>query len=119
MAYRVRNADGELLFPNLLELERAYVQGLVEDDDDVQETGHTTWRKAGSFPVLVRARQSHRGQPLGDQVIWALGAIILAILTFYWLLKADWAKAVPAALLVCAVLFRVSSRAFKKPKSTR
>ena len=52
MKYTVRSPDGELTFHSFREMEKAYWDGLVDPDDEVQEEGASLWRKAGSFAVL-------------------------------------------------------------------
>ena len=61
MRYRVRTPEGELGYPSQEDLVRAYSQGLVGPEDEVLEQGHTTWRKAASLPVLVRAQPKPSG----------------------------------------------------------
>ncbi len=58
MRYRVRTPEGELEYPSLRDVEQAYVQGLVDPQDEVLEEGSTLWRKAESLPTLARARRT-------------------------------------------------------------
>jgi hypothetical protein len=76
MAYRVRNEHGELRFDTFEHLRDAYLQHLVEPDDEVLENGSQTWRKAGSFPALVRALEA-RPTALGREARWYLLALVL------------------------------------------
>ncbi len=55
MPYRVRSPDGELDFPHLADIAQAYAAGLVDPDDEVQEVGSNTWRKASTLPALANA----------------------------------------------------------------
>lgn len=56
MAYRVRTPDGELTFASLYDIERAYAQGLVDENDEIREDGSEVWRKAGAIPAIRQAR---------------------------------------------------------------
>jgi hypothetical protein len=76
MAYRVRNEHGELRFDTFEHLRDAYLHHLVEPDDEVLENGSETWRKAGSFPALVRAFEA-RPTALRREARWYLLALAL------------------------------------------
>ena len=80
MAYRVRTPDGELMFPSLGDIERAYVQGLVDPDDEVREDGAEKWRKASSFPVLAQARRPQANKDSRSQTLTVLGAVAVGVL---------------------------------------
>lgn len=58
MTYRVRNEDGELRFATFDDLREAYIQQLVGPNDEVLESESSTWRKASSYPMLVRALET-------------------------------------------------------------
>ncbi|HZA13657.1 MAG TPA: hypothetical protein VE618_04150 [Myxococcaceae bacterium] len=76
MSYRVRNEDGELRFNTFEELRDAYLNQLVGPDDEVLENGSTAWRKAGSFPTLVRALEA-RPTALQREGRWYVLAVLL------------------------------------------
>ena len=76
MSYRVRNEHGELRFETFDDLRDAYLQRLVESDDEVLENGSTTWRKAGSFPTLARALDA-RPTALQREARWYVLAVVL------------------------------------------
>ncbi len=60
--------------------------GLIEPEDELLEEGKTMWRKANTFPLLVRARRSGDQVWLGTWFAWVLigvvgGTISLVLLT--------------------------------------
>ena len=120
MPYRVRTADGELSFPSLGDVERAYAMGLVGPEDEVREDGAGTWRKAGSLPVLARSRAHAR--PTGRstaQHLPILVAVGLSLLALYLILREDPGMRLLGAglaLVVAGLLMRVTSRAFGRGK---
>ncbi|MCE9667036.1 hypothetical protein LY474_04335 [Myxococcus stipitatus] len=117
MRYVVRTPDGELTYPSLLDVERAYVQGLVDPDDEVREEDSAHWRKAGSLPVLARARRpgsgmASRGQWLPVAAVVLLGAVALSLV-----LRDSWRfriLGIVLALVASSMLTRVTYKAFKR-----
>ena len=114
MAYRVRNPDGELQFASLYDIERAFAQGLVDENDEVQEDGSTTWRKAGAIPALRQARpSSSKATPL-----WRTPAVLLplggALLALGLIAQGYWLAAIAVVVLASAAVTRVTYKAFKK-----
>lgn len=88
MKFRVRPKDGtgELEYSSFGQVEQAWLLGLIEPDDELLEEGKTTWRKANSFPLLVRARRSGDQVWLGTWFAWVVlgvtfGTIALILLT--------------------------------------
>lgn len=57
MGYRVRNEHGELRFGSFDELREAYVHSMVGPEDEIQEDGSTSWRRANQLPQLVRSAE--------------------------------------------------------------
>lgn len=86
MPYRVRTPDGELTFPSLADISQAYTAGLVGPEDEVQEEGTSTWRKAGTLPVLAgtrsQARATGRAQARGILVLAVLGVLAFYLMFF-------------------------------------
>ncbi|MCL2011736.1 MAG: hypothetical protein FWG75_02960 [Cystobacterineae bacterium] len=80
MKYRVRTPDGELSYPSILELTKAYLIGLVEPMDEVQREGEVKWRKAASIPQLAQAKKPPRSFWADKQMRWALGLATLGAL---------------------------------------
>lgn len=120
MPYHVRTPDGELMYPTLADIERAYVQGLVDPDDEVREVGAEKWRKASSLPVLARA-QRPTAKAGRAQALTVLAAVVVGVLALGLLIGgSSWnvrLLGIALALVVSALLSRVTFKAFKKPPS--
>ncbi|AFE06279.1 hypothetical protein COCOR_05251 [Corallococcus coralloides DSM 2259] len=120
MAYRVRSPDGELMFPSLGDIERAYLQGLVDPDDEVREDGAEKWRKASSLPALARAKRPH-GQDTSKraQTLTVVGAVAVGVLALVLLFTGtNWnvrMMGIALALVVSGLLTRVTFKAYKRP----
>ncbi|MFB1479669.1 hypothetical protein [Corallococcus sp. RDP092CA] len=119
MAYRVRTPDGELMFPSLGDIERAYVQGLVEPDDEVREEGAELWRKASSLPALARARPQATDTARRAQTLTVAGAVAVGVLALVLLFTGtSWnirMLGIALALVVSGMLTRVTFKAYKRP----
>jgi hypothetical protein len=118
MKYVVRTPDGELVYPSLLDVERAYLQGLVDPDDEVREEGSTLWRKAGSLPTLARARRASSGAARRGQVLTVVGVVLLGALALSLLFRDAWNLRLLGIVLALAssfMLTRVTLKAFKRP----
>jgi hypothetical protein len=121
MPYHVRTADGELAFPSLADVERAYSLGLVGPEDEVREDGAQAWRKAGSLPVLARSRAAARPAAgrRAAQHLPILVAVALSLLALWLILREDPGMRLLGAglaLVVAGLLMRVTSRAFGRGK---
>ncbi|QSQ16400.1 hypothetical protein [Myxococcus landrumensis] len=120
MRYVVRTPDGELTYPSLGDVERAYTQGLVDPDDEVREESSELWRKAGSLPVLARARRPSAGLAARGQWLAVAGSVALGVLALTLVLKDSWSLRIVGivlALVVSSILTRVTFKAFKHPPS--
>jgi hypothetical protein len=118
MRYVVRTPEGELVYPSLLDVERAYVQGLVDPDDEVREESASTWRKAGSLPTLARARRTSSGVAARGQALMVLGVVLLGAFALSLLFRESWNLrlfGIVLALLASFMLTRVTFKAFKRP----
>ena len=117
MKYTVRNKDGELTYGSMDEVKTAYVIGLIEAEDEVLEEGATLWRKAGGISLLVTARKVNvdRGQS-NQQMYWAIGALVLAIFTFYCVVKGYWLLSGLLGFAVVSMMFRVTVLASTRKK---
>ncbi|RKG92554.1 hypothetical protein [Corallococcus terminator] len=119
MAYRVRTPDGELMFPSLGDIERAYVQGLVDPDDEVREDGTEKWRKASSLPVLARARKPQGTLASRSQTLTVVGAVALGVFALVLMITGKEPEirmmGIALALVVSAMLMRVTFKAYKRP----
>jgi hypothetical protein len=102
MKYTVRSRDsngeliGELKYESFGQIEQAWLMGLVEPSDEILEDGHTKWRRADSFPLLVNSRRSGEQVWVGTWFVWIL--IIVAGAT--WALEQFREKNYPVALTV-------------------
>lgn len=121
MAYRVRTPDGELVFPSLGDIERAYVQGLVDPDDEVREDGAEKWRKASSLPVLAQAKKPQSGKAARAQTFTVLGAVTLGVGALLVMVLGRTPEVrmmgIALALVVSGILMRVTFKAYKRPPS--
>lgn len=119
MAYRVRSPDGELMFPSLGDIERAYVQGLVDPDDEIREDGTEKWRKASSLPVLAQARKPRTLKDSRSQTLTVLGAVAVGLLALGLIILGNsWnvrMMGIALALVVSGLLTRVTFKAYKRP----
>ncbi|NMO21194.1 hypothetical protein HPC49_20615 [Pyxidicoccus fallax] len=118
MKYVVRTPDGELVYPSLLDVERAYLQGLVDPDDEVREESATTWRKAGSLPTLAQARRASTGAAQRGQMLTVVGVVLLGALALSLLFRDTWNLRLLGIVLALAASFmltRVTFKAFKRP----
>jgi len=116
MRYTVRTPEGELTFNSFGEVERAWLQGLVEPDDEIREEGSTKWRKASTVPLLVQARR--RGDAVwgGTQPAWIVIAIILASAALYSIAKGHMLIGLIVAFGLALLLTRVTYKAFKRSR---
>lgn len=118
MPYRVRTPDGELDFPHLADIAQAYAAGLVEPDDEVQEVGSNTWRKARTLPALVNATAQARKK---DNTTYrdVLIAVVLAAVSFYLLIfregQASKGIGFMVAFLLAFQMRRLITQAWRKP----
>jgi hypothetical protein len=120
MRYVVRTPDGELVYPSLLDVEQAYLQGLVDPEDEVREEDSSKWRKAGSLPTLVQARRASTGAAQRGQALMVLGVVLLGGLALSLLFRDSWNLrlfGIVLALMASFLLTRVTFKAFKRPSS--
>jgi hypothetical protein len=118
MRYRVRTPEGELEYSSLRDVEQAYLQGLVDPQDEVLEEGGTLWRKAESLPSLVRARRA-QSTALGQSQTLSVGAVValgvVALYLYFTGRNVLWALGI--ALLIVPLLTRLMIKAFRRPPS--
>jgi hypothetical protein len=115
MHYTVRTKDGSLTYSSMGEVEKAYRSGLIEPEDEVQEEGTTAWRKAGAIPVLANQRRGLAGVSMSAQ-LWTVGALFMAAMALYCLVKGKVVIGLVGALVVSFVLSRVTYKAFRGRK---
>lgn len=116
MRYTVRTQEGELTFNSFGEVERAFLQGLVEPQDEIREEGSSTWRKASSLPLLVQARR--RGDAVwgGTQAAWIMIAVIFGSIALYMIAKGQIAIGLGLVVVLSLLLTRVTYKAFKRTR---
>lgn len=112
MRYRVRTPEGELEYENLLEVERAYVSGLVEPEDEVLEEGGTLWRKAATIPALVRARST--GVRSNSQLLSIVFAAVAGLFALLLLKMGYGLWALAPALIAASMAGRVTYKTFNR-----
>ncbi len=119
MAFRVRTPDGELSYPTLLEVERAFHLGLVDPEDEVVDEATGAVYRAREHPSLSpppprRFWHNRAAQPARMAVALALAlAALLAGATQQWWL------ALPAAVVAAVVTVQVAVTAQAHPRATK
>jgi hypothetical protein len=116
MRYTVRTPEGELTFGSFGEVERAWLQGLVEPDDEIREEGSSKWRKASSLPTLVQARRRGDAAWGGTQSAWLVILIVLASAALYLIAKGHTWSGLTLAFALALLLTRVTYKAFKRSR---
>jgi len=116
MRYTVRTQEGELTFNSFGEVERAFLQGLVEPHDEIREEGSSAWRKASTIPLLVQARR--RGDAVwgGTQAAWIMIAVIFGSIALYMIARGRIAIGLGLVVVLSLLLTRVTYRAFKRTR---
>lgn len=116
MRYRVKSPEGELVYASFLEVEKAYLDGLVGPEDEVMEEGAQKWRRAKTIPNLVHARR--RGNQVwgGTQMIWVMVAAVFGSVALRLMLKGHPIYGLVLGFAVGSLLTTVTYRAFKRTK---
>jgi hypothetical protein len=117
--YKVRSKGGELEFSSFGEVERFWLMGLIEPDDEVLEEGKTVWRKAGTIPLLANARRTGEQAWGGAWALFALIGILGGSIALY-LLRGDTMEQQIAgglvALVTAAITIQINLKAFRRSK---
>jgi hypothetical protein len=116
MKFTVRTSDGELTFGSFGEVEKAWLMGLVGPDDELLEDGHTKWRKASSFPVLVGARRTGEQAWGGAWFLWAVISILMGSATWYFLHNGDYLFGMLFGIVTALLTINVTVRANKRAR---
>lgn len=117
MKYRVRSAEGELEYQSFGQIEQAWLMGLVEPSDEILEEGHTTWRRADSYPLLKRARRDGDDVWTGSWFLWAVIGVFGATAALQMLQQKalEWkAAGLVVSVGLAIVLIQVTVRAQKR-----
>ncbi|AKQ67293.1 hypothetical protein A176_004205 [Myxococcus hansupus] len=120
MGYVVRTPEGELVYPSLLDVERAYVQGLVDPDDEVREETGTAWRKAASLPALAAARPPRSGVMQRGQIFKVAAVVLLSVVALSLVFRDNLQMrglGIVLALAASTLLFQITTKAFKRAPS--
>jgi hypothetical protein len=113
MGFRVRNQDGEVHFASFRDLHNAFLAGLVEAEDEIQEDGTEGWRRANTFPML-RDIPKAKARAFSAQtvVVLSLSAFALVSLAvFPW-----WVTLLLAFVAALVLASRTAIRAARGPK---
>jgi len=119
MTFRVRTPDGELCYPTLLDVERAFHLGLVDAEDEVVDEATGAVYRAREHPSLApppprRFWHNRTAQPARVAVALALAlAALLAGETQQWWL------ALPAAVAAAVVTVQIAVTAQMRPRATK
>jgi hypothetical protein len=119
MPFRVRTPDGELSYPTLLDVERAFHQGLVDPEDEVLDETTGSVHQAKEHPLL-RAPPPRRfwhnqgAQParIAVALSLALSALIAGAVQQWWL-------ALPAAGAAAFMTVRIAVTAHVRPRDAK
>lgn len=119
MKYRVRSKEGELQYESFGQVEKAWLMGLIDPDDELLEEGHTRWRKASTIPLLVNARRSGEQVWVGTWFIWTLigvagGTVALVLLNSESMMKKG--AGVVVAFIVAGLMLKVTMNAYARRK---
>ena len=119
MKFRVRSKDGELEYSSFGQVEQAWLMGLIDPEDELLEEGHTTWRKARTFPLLVNARRSGEQVWVGTWFAWTLIGVAGGTIALVLLNSSDWARrgaGVVVAFVVAGLMLKVTMNAHARRK---
>lgn len=118
MPYRVRSPDGELDFPHLADIAQAYAAGLVDPEDEVQEVGSNTWRKARTLPALANTARKARVKDVGfyrDVILLVSLNMAAFYLAFFREGRLTKAIALMLAFFSAFIMRNVMMKAWRKP----
>jgi hypothetical protein len=119
MAYRVKNADGEISFPQFGDLEKAYRAGLVDPTDEVLEEGQERWVKVGSIKLLKGSEPTPKSLFRDPDKRWYLIATALAGCGVLMIVSRSWLVAGSIGALVLFGLFAYTTKLGIKGKRSR
>ena len=112
--YTVRTEHGELKFESLLDLEKAWLNGLVEPEDEILEKGKNIATKAGQMKLLQLASSEKHKTQTGHHNFFLFLSIGLGALALFFLASGAHVLAAVTAVAVSGLLFQVTKKAFSK-----
>jgi hypothetical protein len=119
MPFRVRTPDGELSYPTLLDVERAFHQGLVDPEDEVLDEATGAACRAKDHPFLrppppKRFWHNQSAQParIAVTLSLALAALVAGAVQQWWL-------ALPVAGVAAWMMVRIAVTAQARPKAAK
>ena len=114
MAFRVRTPDGELSYPTLLDVERAFHQGLVDPEDEVLDESTGVVYPAMKHPALSRPPPRRFWQNQGAQPARIAVALSLAVASLIAFALQQWWLALPVAAVAAFLTVRIAVTAQKR-----
>lgn len=119
MKFRVRSKEGELEYESFGQVEKAWLLGLIDPDDEILEEGHTKWRKANTIPLLVNARRSGEQVWVGSWFAWTLIGVAGGTIALVLLNSSSWTQriaGVVVAFVVAGLMLKVTMNAYARRK---
>ncbi len=101
------------------QVEQAWLLGFVEPDDELLEEGHTKWRKAKTYPLLVNARRSGEQVWVGSWFFWVVLGIAGSTYALWQLHLDNYVTGMVAAFAVAAMMVKVTVDAQRRSKPHR
>jgi hypothetical protein len=114
MPFRVRTPDGELSYPTLLDVERAFHQGLVDPEDEVVDEATGSVYRAMEHPLLGPPPPRRFWQNQGAQPARIAVALSLALSSLIAGAAQQWWLALPAAGVAALMTVRIAITAQKR-----
>ncbi|GMU62777.1 MAG: hypothetical protein AMXMBFR34_45400 [Myxococcaceae bacterium] len=119
MKYRVRSKEGELEYESFGQVEKAWLLGLIDPEDEILEEGHERWRKANTFPLLANARRSGEQVWVGTWFIWTLIGVAGGTVAL-WLLRGESLRekgiGLVVAFITAGLMLKVTMNAYARRK---
>jgi hypothetical protein len=108
--------EGELNYDSFGQIEQAWLMGLISPHDEILEAGHTKWRRADTFPLLVNARRSGEQVWVGTWFVWVLALVAGATWAVTLFQDKQYVWAMVVSVVVAMVTMKISTDAAKRTK---